>query len=163
MARSKDPDMYPADFKEILLAAYNSKNVINWPMPSKSRAQTMRQQLYAFIRAIKLKEEREYVSPQLQLGRKFSQVNIKVTEYNDLPALELSSKTLAPEMEAIRNIISELDTTDHEAVAFRAEAKRELDQSAAAERKEQPEGNTPSEVDIDKLFSSSTETIGDTQ
>lgn len=141
MPRSKDPAMYPPTFGPALLAAYNSLEPIRWPVTSGSKAQTMRQQMYAFIRAVKQQEADEFVTKELSLAVKYQQISIKSIELTTGWIVELMNKNNTPEMLALAKIIGPMDTTDHGAEAHRAAARRAMIESPVehADTTTQPE------------------------
>ena len=132
MARSKDPEMYPPQYAELLLAAFNASQPITWPMDSRTRAQNTRQQLYAYIRAVKAHEEKSFVPEELRRGRKYAQVSIKAQHEGERCWIELSNKTKTPEVLALAGILEGLDLTDHEAVAYNSRVQEGMAEPAQA-------------------------------
>lgn len=121
--RSRDPDTYPAVFEEVLRAAYNSRDIVRWPVESIPEAKRIRQQLYAYIRALKAQEEAEFLDRGLQKGRLFQKVNIKVESLDGRPHLTLYNKDYTPALNTIRGIIKDLDTTDHQTAEHMARVR----------------------------------------
>lgn len=128
MARSKDPDLYPERFRQLLLAAYNANGPLNCPAPSASEAHTFRQQLYAYVRALKHREENEFIPPAERLGKRFAQVGIKVLRDADGGFyVELINKNASPMLAGLDELLRTADTTDYAGEAAKRAARAAME------------------------------------
>lgn len=151
MPRSRNPDKYPAVFKELLLAAYAAKESgITWKCPDIGTARRTRMQLYAFVNAIDAQEDNMAMPDEFREAKRLHQIQITVGAAPEGAFIKLLNKNFAPENIAIQNalgLLGPLNPDTDEDIEARAKAQAIIDASEAEDNngpKPNPEGDLSS-------------------
>jgi len=142
MPRSKNPDNYAPELKQLLELTLRQTAEVRIKMPDYAASERMRNQLYAYINAVDKKETDNSVMYEMALAPTWRQISIRTDGASDDKCdsfLVLTKKSNSAEMRAIASVLAGLE--------------QQAVQQAVQEPYEAPQVQEPERLDLSTMFS----------